>query len=66
MKRDLNFLTGQFPELKKWSKPLPLPWYAIKPNIFDLEKTLGIKREPDFWELIKEYLKNEIENDLLK
>ena len=66
MEKGLEFfyMTGQFPKLEKWGNPPPIPLIAIKPNIFDLEKALSIKREPDFWELIKEYIKNKIEDDM--
>ena len=56
-------LTGEYPPLKKWGKPKSIPYYIFKINVFEAEKILGIKREPNFWEFMKEYLKNEIEDN---
>jgi len=57
-------LTGRFPPLKSLGKPRPIPWYLFKINVFQAEKILGIKRELDFWGLLREYLTNEIEDDI--
>lgn len=58
-------LTGQFPPLKALGEIKPMPYYPFKINVLELEKILGIKREPDFWELVKEYIKNEMEDEMI-
>lgn len=58
-------LTGQFPPLKVLGEIKPMPYYPFKINVFEAERILGIKREPDFWELVKEYIKNEMEDKMI-